>query len=181
MIEELTIKAVKDGRTLIIRTKGRINTNTAPKFEEVAKANLEGAGRVILDFTELEYMSSAGIRVVLMIFKEIGRDRKRLIIRNPNTDIAEVLTITGFAERVTIEKKCDVCENTENDTFDTEEDTENEKWGEEPKREKTKTEETEVEQAETAESEECERRCAGGTYPPIQTGRRAGDDRLYLE
>lgn len=105
MIEELTIKAVKEGRTLIIRVKGRINTNTAPKFEEAAKVNLEGTGKVILDFTELEYMSSAGIRVVLMIFKETGRDRKRLIVRNPNADITDVLTITGFAERVTIERK----------------------------------------------------------------------------
>jgi hypothetical protein len=40
-----------------------------------------------------------------MILKEIGRDRKHLIVRNPNQDITEVLNITGFAERVTIESK----------------------------------------------------------------------------
>jgi anti-sigma B factor antagonist len=113
MIEELTIKAEKQvnkisetekGTTLILHARGRINTNTAPKFEEAAKANLDGVDKVILDFTELEYMSSAGIRVVLMIYKEIGRDKNRLTVLNPNNDIVDVLKITGFKERLTIEK-----------------------------------------------------------------------------
>jgi anti-anti-sigma factor len=162
MIEELTIKAVKDGRTLIIRARGRINTNTAPKFEEVAKANLEGAGKVILDFTELEYMSSAGIRVVLMIFKAIGRDRKRLIIRNPNADITEVLTITGFAERVSIEKKTVLKQpisRKPEEKKEEREDTENEKTEESEERTEKESEEraekeSEEWDGETADSEE---------------------------
>jgi anti-sigma B factor antagonist len=114
MIDELTIQAEKkvnkiseteETATLILHAKGRINTNTAPKFEEAANANLCGVDKVILDFSELQYMSSAGIRVVLMIYKKIGRDKNRLTVLNPNTDIIEVLTITGFANRVTIEKK----------------------------------------------------------------------------
>jgi anti-anti-sigma factor len=113
MADELTIKAEKEVNkvseteeeiTLILRFKGRINTNTAPEFEEAVENNLKGSDKVILDFTQLDYMSSAGIRVVLKIYKKTGSDSSCLTICNPNPGIMEVLNITGMTEKVTIDK-----------------------------------------------------------------------------
>jgi anti-anti-sigma factor len=105
MNDELTIKIEKDSNTLIIQAKGIIDTDTAPKFEDAAKANLEGAENVILDFTELEYITSAGIRVIKMIYSETKRDKGNLIVRNPNTSVSNTLTIVGIAELITIENE----------------------------------------------------------------------------
>ncbi len=103
MIDELSIEVGKEDGALVIWAKGRINTNTAPKFEEAVLANLDEVEKVILDFAELEYISSAGIRVVLMILKKMECRKENLIIRNFNEDIRETLTITGFTRRITME------------------------------------------------------------------------------
>lgn len=104
MKDELSVTSVKEGNTLTICAKGRINTTTVTKFSDTAKDGLDGTDVVILDFTELDYMSSAGIRVVLMILNKIGEKKENLIVRHPNSDIMDVLTITGFEKRITIEK-----------------------------------------------------------------------------
>jgi anti-anti-sigma factor len=107
MWDELSIETAKqtdNGKvTLIIRAKGRINSNTAPKFEKAAKDNIEGTDKVILDFEGLDYISSAGIRVVNILFRSLEYKKENLIVRNYNEQVRETLAITGFSPRITME------------------------------------------------------------------------------
>ena len=75
---------------------------TAPSLEEELKASFDGVQKLILDFKALEYISSAGLRVLLMAQKTMNKQGV-MVIRNVNETIAEVFEITGFADMLTIE------------------------------------------------------------------------------
>lgn len=81
---------------------GRLDTTTAPQLEAVLKESLEGVTELTLDFERLEYISSAGLRVLLSAQKQMNQQGK-MVIRNVNADIQEVFEITGFADILTIE------------------------------------------------------------------------------
>ena len=82
---------VKIGRWLL----GRLGTNTSSDFNEIVKNNLVGIKELILDLKELEYVSSAGLRVILLAQK-IMENQGRMIITNANESILEIFRITGF-------------------------------------------------------------------------------------
>lgn len=90
----------KDAVTAVI--SGRIDSNNAAEFEKKLIAELEagGGGPVVLDASELEYISSAGLRVLLRIKKQFGD----LTVRNVNSEVYEVFEMTGFSEIMNIEK-----------------------------------------------------------------------------
>lgn len=99
----MTIDTKKEGTKLIIEPKGRLDTTTAPKLEELLKQEIEGVTDLQMDFAGLEYISSAGLRVLLYASKTMkGRDGT-FLIRNAGKDIMEVFVITGFADKLTIE------------------------------------------------------------------------------
>ncbi len=99
----MTIEAKKEGTKLILGLWGRLDTTTAPRLEEVLKQETEGVKDLQMDFAGVEYISSAGLRVLLYASKTMkGRDGK-LVIRNVGKDVMEVFVITGFADRLTIE------------------------------------------------------------------------------
>ncbi len=84
-----------------IELKGRIDSNNAKQIEDDIFSRLPGAdGEVVLDAEKLEYISSAGLRVILHI-KKTARDIR---IINVNSDIYEILEMTGFTEILTVEK-----------------------------------------------------------------------------
>ncbi|MBR6427505.1 MAG: anti-sigma factor antagonist, partial [Clostridia bacterium] len=84
-----------------IELKGRIDSNNAKQIEDDIFSCLPGAdGEVVLDAEKLEYISSAGLRVILHI-KKTARDIR---IINVNSDIYEILEMTGFTEILTVEK-----------------------------------------------------------------------------
>ena len=93
-------KNASDG-TLYITLEGRLDTNTAPQLEAELKASLSGVTELDLDFSGLEYISSAGLRVLLAAQKTMSRQGK-MTIRNVNETIMEVFEITGFVEILTI-------------------------------------------------------------------------------
>lgn len=99
----MIIDVKKEKEKLIFRLKGRLDTTTAPELEAVFKEQREGASELELDFGELEYLSSAGLRVLLAAFKEMKKQEGRMVIKNVNEEVMEVFTITGFAEILTIE------------------------------------------------------------------------------
>ena len=68
----MTIDQKKDGSQLVLTVSGRLDTMTAPDLENVIKENLEGVEKLVLDFKDLEYISSAGLRVVLGARKAMG-------------------------------------------------------------------------------------------------------------
>jgi len=80
---------------------GRLDTTTAPALEAEIKM-LDGITELVLDFAELEYISSAGLRVLLSAQKVMNQQGK-MIIKNVNTAISEVFEITGFSDFLTVE------------------------------------------------------------------------------
>jgi len=98
----MTIEKKLNNEELTITLGGRLDTVTAPSLEEELKASLEGIKKLVLDFGALEYISSAGLRVLLMAQKTMNKQGS-MVIRNVNETIAEVFEITGFADMLTIE------------------------------------------------------------------------------
>lgn len=80
---------------------GRLDTNTAPKLEEQMSDALEGITELNLDFRKLDYVSSAGLRVLLVLQKKMSKQGS-MTIYNVNDQIAEVFDITGFADILTV-------------------------------------------------------------------------------
>ena len=97
----MTITKTAENGTLRIALEGRLDTNTAPQLEAELKTSLSGITELELDFSGLEYISSAGLRVLLAAQKTMGRQGK-MTIRNVNETIMEVFEITGFVEILTI-------------------------------------------------------------------------------
>lgn len=98
----MTIAKKQDGNTLAIKLSGRLDTTTAPLLEGELKHSLGSNAVLIFDFSELEYLSSAGLRVLLAAQKVMNR-QGRMLLRNVNEMIMEVFEITGFSEILTIE------------------------------------------------------------------------------
>ena len=98
----MTIEKMRNNNELTVSLEGRLDTVTAPSLEEELKANLDGVQELVLDFQALEYISSAGLRVLLMAQKTMNKQGS-MVIRNVNVTIAEVFEITGFADMLTIE------------------------------------------------------------------------------
>ena len=96
------IKTVKDDVTDIALV-GRLDTTTAPDLEKELKELLEqGIKKLDLDFEKLDYISSAGLRVLLFAQKSLSENGK-MTIRNVKPEIMEVFDITGFIYILTIE------------------------------------------------------------------------------
>lgn len=98
----MTITKTLDGTTLTLALEGRLDTTTAPQLEAEVKDSLAGVAELILDFTALEYISSAGLRVVLSAQKTMNK-QGRMVVRGVNEYVMEVLEVTGFADILTIE------------------------------------------------------------------------------
>ncbi len=81
---------------IVIQLKGRLDTTTSPQLDQKIKEIEIDKDVVILDFKELEYISSAGLRVLLAIKKQIEAQNKTLEIHNINEVINEVFNVTGF-------------------------------------------------------------------------------------
>lgn len=91
----------RNGSTLEIKLTDRLDTVTSPQLEEKLKEELEGVTNLQFDFAELEYISSAGLRVLLTASKRMKKQGK-MEIRNVNEEVMEVFIITGFADILTI-------------------------------------------------------------------------------
>jgi len=98
----MEIKKVKNGIELNLAVEGRLDTTTAPQLEAELKQSISGVETLVLDFANLEYLSSAGLRVLLAAQKVMNKQGE-MIIRNVNETIAEIFEITGFSDILTIE------------------------------------------------------------------------------
>lgn len=87
----------------VLNLEGRLDTTTAPKLEAEILAIGQDVQLLVLDFHSLEYISSAGLRVVLNAQKKMASPR-RMVITGANETIMEVFEITGFSSILTIEK-----------------------------------------------------------------------------
>ena len=97
----MTIEKIQNGAELNIKVIGRLDTITAPQLEAEFK-DLTGATKLVLDFENLEYISSAGLRVILGAQKTMNKQGE-MIIKNVNETINEIFEVTGFIDILTIE------------------------------------------------------------------------------
>ncbi|MBQ7244388.1 MAG: STAS domain-containing protein [Bacilli bacterium] len=93
----------QNGTELTIRLKGRLDNSTSPQLSETVASSLSGITSLIFDFTDLAYVSSAGLRVLLTAQKTMKKQGK-MVVRHPNEDVIDIFEITGFNNILTIEK-----------------------------------------------------------------------------
>ncbi|MBQ9251123.1 MAG: STAS domain-containing protein [Clostridia bacterium] len=98
----MTINKTQNGNALTIALEGRLDTVTSPELEKEVKDSLEAAETLTLDFSKLEYISSAGLRVLLSAHKTMSK-KGGMKITNVNEIVKEVFEVTGFADILTIE------------------------------------------------------------------------------
>ena len=91
-----------DGTTLNIALEGRLDTTTAPELEQELKNSMDGADALTLDFSKLDYISSAGLRVLLSAHKTMSK-KGGMVVKNVNEIVSEVFDVTGFADILNIE------------------------------------------------------------------------------
>lgn len=97
----MTINKKQNGTAMEIALEGRLDTMTAPNLEAELK-NLDGVESLTMDFSKLEYISSAGLRVLLSAHKVMS-SKGGMKVTNANEIVREVFDVTGFADILTIE------------------------------------------------------------------------------
>ena len=98
----MTIQQTKDGNALTIALEGRLDTMTAPELEAALKTALEGVEELTFDFEKLDYISSAGLRVLLAAQKTMKHQGSMKVV-HVNEIIMEIFEVTGFSDILTIE------------------------------------------------------------------------------
>ncbi len=98
----LNIEKKENAPELTIALAGRLDTATAPELEKELKDSLDGISLLVLDFEKLEYISSAGLRVLLATQKTMNRQGGMKLTR-VNETIMEIFEVTGFTDILTIE------------------------------------------------------------------------------
>ena len=98
----LNIKKAIENGTAVFSLTGRLDTTTAPELEQEAKTSLTGVSELVIDMKELDYISSAGLRVLLSAQKTMNKQGSMKII-NANDTILEIFEVTGFSDILTIE------------------------------------------------------------------------------
>lgn len=92
----MTIETKLDGGTLTVMVAGRLDTNTAPQLE--AELKLDGVKEVVFDFNALEYISSAGLRVLMTAHKAMMACGGMMSVLKPNAIVKGVFDITGLSD-----------------------------------------------------------------------------------
>ncbi len=98
----LNISQSTENGKAVFALEGRLHTVTAPELARALKASLDGVSELTLDFEKLEYISSAGLRVLLSTQKVMNRQGS-MKLRHVNETIMEILEVTGFTDILTIE------------------------------------------------------------------------------
>lgn len=97
----MTIKQTKADNRIVVSVNGRIDTNTAPEFLEFIKGVLPGAKELEINLEGVDYVSSAGLRVILFAQKTMN-SQGSMCVSHVNSDIMETFELTGFTDILTI-------------------------------------------------------------------------------
>ncbi|MGN1131614.1 MAG: STAS domain-containing protein [Ruminococcus sp.] len=98
----MNIEKILENNTLTLLPQGRLDSVTSPELESLLDQNLDSATNLILDLKDLEYTSSAGLRVLLKAHKAMN-NKGDMKVLNVNDSVMEVLEMTGFVDMLTIE------------------------------------------------------------------------------
>ena len=99
----MTIEIKKNAKEITIKVGGRLDTITAPALEKAINENISGINSLVLNFKELEYISSAGLRILLGAEKKMKKVGS-MKLTNVCDEVMEVLEMTGFADILVIER-----------------------------------------------------------------------------
>lgn len=98
----MTINKISEGEKLTLAISGRLDTNSSPRLEAELRQSVGGVTELVFDFSKVEYISSAGLRVLLAAQKVMNRQGSMKLI-GVSDEVMEVFEITGFADILTIE------------------------------------------------------------------------------
>ena len=98
----LNINKTTEDKTLTVALEGRLDTTTAPQLESELKSELAGVEMLVMDFEKLEYISSAGLRVLLSAEKVMNKQGEMKVIHVSDV-INEIFEVTGFSDILNIE------------------------------------------------------------------------------
>jgi anti-sigma B factor antagonist len=98
----MNINKIANGEKRMLILEGRLDTITAPQLEAELNESIHEITELEMDFTNLEYLSSAGLRIILAAQKVMNKQGK-MVIKNVNSTIMEVFEVTGFVDILTIE------------------------------------------------------------------------------
>ncbi|MBQ9384340.1 MAG: STAS domain-containing protein [Ruminiclostridium sp.] len=98
----MNIIKTQNGENLTVKVEGRLDTVTAPQLDSELKASIEGIKTLTLDFSALEYISSAGLRVLLSMQKLMNKQGE-MIVKGSSAAILEIFEVTGFIDLLNIE------------------------------------------------------------------------------
>ena len=98
----LEIIKEQNDKNLVVALDGRLDTTTSPNLEEELKATLPSVEDLVFDLTKLEYISSAGLRVLLSAQKTMNKQGS-MVVKNVSEEVKEIFEVTGFSDILTIE------------------------------------------------------------------------------
>ena len=98
----LNINKSSEGSALNVALEGRLDTTTSPQLEDELKSSLDGVTSLVFDMEKLEYISSAGLRVLLSVQKVMNQQGEMKLL-HVNDVINEIFEVTGFSDILTIE------------------------------------------------------------------------------
>ncbi|WP_407451983.1 STAS domain-containing protein [Fibrobacter sp.] len=98
----MQITKTNDNDSLTIALKGRLDTLTAPQLDAEIQGKLDGVKSLVFDFKNLDYISSAGLRILLMAQKVMNKQGS-MVVKNASSEIKEIFEVTGFCDILTIE------------------------------------------------------------------------------
>ena len=99
----MEITKTTDGSKLTVAITGRIDTQTAPQLEASLKESVENVTDLVLDFAEVVYISSAGLRTVVTAQNWMDQKKGTMVIKNVGKNIMSIFKVTGFDSFLTIE------------------------------------------------------------------------------
>ena len=97
----MTINKTVEGGKLIIAPEGRLDTMTSPQLDAELDNSIKGVSELVFDFAGLDYISSAGLRVLLKAQKVMNRQGS-MVVKNASEDVKEIFDVTGFSDILTI-------------------------------------------------------------------------------
>ena len=99
----MKINKIFDGKDLTVEVEDRVDTITSQELEKELNKELDNITSLTLDFTKLEYISSAGLRVLIATQKKLKSKDVPLVIKNINETVNEIFGMSGFDKILTIE------------------------------------------------------------------------------
>lgn len=99
----MNINITRDGNELTVELEGRLDTLTSPDLEEELEDKIEGIEKLVFDLGGLEYISSAGLRVLVGAAQAIDENDGNMVIRNLTVPVRDVFDVTGFSDAFDIE------------------------------------------------------------------------------